>query len=701
MTKEEAKIEREATESASAAITAFLSDGSTATGPEMSFKLFRINTSAPDYDKKNWCGPCWRKDCAWGYVLLILALVYAGVGSYFGYQVYMKYQTEFAVYSETMDGVTVLLDRLDEKISPESAYNTLRTYCLCNSTTADSSAFVSKDAFAQCREHLALNVMGIRKDCRQVVTALQNVGICMDGTTIVSPEAYLELNNGVDAQQVASKYCSSSKYKVGDVENSEVTLWEKIVFSVVISTAIAGVVCFFESLIWVLCFKCSKSLTSSIRGDLICSLVVLGFCCAASVVLGPVFLIVAVIFIVQVTFYFLNKPAIDLCIQLVTESAEVALESPGPLLMYLSLGTMFHMANFLLLYFYTERKDWTVIPAAFVHLWLFEASKNVLHLVNVRCVAAWFYIKPMRQMTDGGELQEMGASRHEKFIGDSPVSAFEDGVDLAEGGRALIEISPDVVTRLGGAEVNACSALVLACTHFFGTVALGSFVKTLLAFVLYLVKQRRRGKQSCISSCLTCCVCCCYKCLDIFTGTLMVRVGVLGDSFKESAKGTSDMIIGDEGMRGEERVESAALKLLDGAIMDDIFDKLTHAASSIGEKTGSAIGAIAAMAIITPMLECEYFFPCLITHNFFTILATGVFGGVLGLHVGRSMMSQATALLESSLHTLIFFWYNERRWCAQYHYEMFKRVQYFQAKRDEQIKKIKKCCCSCFNPKQE
>ena len=87
LTKEEAKIEREATESASAAITAFLSDGSTANGPEMSFKLFRINTSAPDYDKKNWCGPCWRKDCAWGYVLLILALVYAGVGSYFGYQV--------------------------------------------------------------------------------------------------------------------------------------------------------------------------------------------------------------------------------------------------------------------------------------------------------------------------------------------------------------------------------------------------------------------------------------------------------------------------------------------------------------------------------------------------------------------------------------------------------------------------------------
>ena len=43
--------------------------------------------------------------------------------------------------------------------------------------------------------------------------------------------------------------------------------------------------------------------------------------------------------------------------------------------------------------------------------------------------------------------------QHEKFIGDSPVSAFEDGVDLAEGGRALIEISPDVVTRLGGAEV--------------------------------------------------------------------------------------------------------------------------------------------------------------------------------------------------------------------------------------------------------
>ena len=127
-------------------------------------------------------------------------------------------------------------------------------------------------------------------------------------------------------------------------------------------------VCFFESLIWVLCFKCSKSLTSSIRGDLICSLVVLGFCCAASVVLGPVFLIVAVIFIVQVTFYFLNKPvrrsqrgvctrctrccaigfdaeylcvhmctqAIDLCIQLVTESAEVALESPGFVSIYRS-----------------------------------------------------------------------------------------------------------------------------------------------------------------------------------------------------------------------------------------------------------------------------------------------------------------------------------------------------------------------------
>ena len=50
----------------------------------------------------------------------------------------MKYQTEFAVYSETMDGVTVLLDRLDEKISAQSAYNTLRTYCLCNSTSAES-----------------------------------------------------------------------------------------------------------------------------------------------------------------------------------------------------------------------------------------------------------------------------------------------------------------------------------------------------------------------------------------------------------------------------------------------------------------------------------------------------------------------------------------------------------------------------------
>ena len=40
------------------------------------------------------------------------------------------------------------------------------------------------------------------------------------------------------------------------------------------------------------------------------------------------------------------------------------------------------------------------------------------------------------------------------------------------------------------------------------------------------------------------------------------------------------------------------------------------------------------------MLDCEYFFPCLITYNFFTILATGVFGGMLGFHVGRSMMSQ-------------------------------------------------------------
>ena len=86
----------------------------------------------------------------------------------------------------------------------------------------------------------------------------------------------------------------------------------------------------------------------------------------------------------------------------------------------------------------------------------------------------------MRQLKNGGELQEMGASRvccpqdypgnilylccnsincsldgmqHEKFLSESPVSAFEDGVELVENGRSLIEISPDVVTRLGSAKV--------------------------------------------------------------------------------------------------------------------------------------------------------------------------------------------------------------------------------------------------------
>ena len=43
--------------------------------------------------------------------------------------------------------------------------------------------------------------------------------------------------------------------------------------------------------------------------------------------------------------------------------------------------------------------------------------------------------------------------QQEKFIAESPVNAFEDGVELAEGGRSLIQISPDVVTRLGSAKV--------------------------------------------------------------------------------------------------------------------------------------------------------------------------------------------------------------------------------------------------------
>ena len=83
-TKEEAKIEQEAVEAANAAVTALVNQG-TANGPEMTFKLFRSNTdtSAPTYEKNNWCGPIWRKDCVWGYILLILTLVYVGFGGYF------------------------------------------------------------------------------------------------------------------------------------------------------------------------------------------------------------------------------------------------------------------------------------------------------------------------------------------------------------------------------------------------------------------------------------------------------------------------------------------------------------------------------------------------------------------------------------------------------------------------------------------
>ena len=86
--EQEAQIEREADEAASAAITTFMNEG-TANGPEMTFKLFGINTSTPTHAQSNWCGPLWRKDCAWGYVLLILALVYAGFGGYFGFQVHI------------------------------------------------------------------------------------------------------------------------------------------------------------------------------------------------------------------------------------------------------------------------------------------------------------------------------------------------------------------------------------------------------------------------------------------------------------------------------------------------------------------------------------------------------------------------------------------------------------------------------------
>ena len=52
-------------------------------------------------------------------------------------------------------------------------------YSLIKILACATPGFVSKDAFTECRERLALNVLGIRKDCRHVVTALQNVS-CND-----------------------------------------------------------------------------------------------------------------------------------------------------------------------------------------------------------------------------------------------------------------------------------------------------------------------------------------------------------------------------------------------------------------------------------------------------------------------------------------------------------------------------------------
>ena len=79
----DATIEPEADEATSAAVAAL----EPTNGPEMTFKLFRVNTSSPVYEESDWCGPIWRKDCVWGYILLIFALVYIVRGGVFGIEV--------------------------------------------------------------------------------------------------------------------------------------------------------------------------------------------------------------------------------------------------------------------------------------------------------------------------------------------------------------------------------------------------------------------------------------------------------------------------------------------------------------------------------------------------------------------------------------------------------------------------------------